>query len=52
MYRHFVPVQMGPTNLMDEPIGQADCAGQLDTSDKAQHVHPNLNGQKNYFAKI
>jgi hypothetical protein len=44
---NFVPVQTGPTNLMDVPIGQTDCAGQLDAFHKAEYIRPNFNRQKN-----
>jgi hypothetical protein len=47
MCHHFVPMQAGPTNLVDVPIGQTDCAGQFDAFYKAEHIRPNFNSQKN-----
>jgi hypothetical protein len=35
---------------MDEPIGQTDCAGQSDAFNKAKHIRPDFNSQKNNFA--
>jgi hypothetical protein len=51
MCHHFVAMQAGPTNLMDAPIGQADCASQLDAFNEAKHIRPNFNGKKNNFAE-
>jgi hypothetical protein len=51
MCHHFVPVQTGPTNFLDAPIGQTDHTGQLDAFYKAEHIRPNFNGQKNNNAK-
>jgi hypothetical protein len=50
---HFAPMQTGPTNLVDESVGQTDCAGQLDTSNEAKYIHPHFNGHpNNHFPKI
>jgi hypothetical protein len=45
-------VQTRPTDLVDLSIGQADCAGQSDSFNEAEHIRPNFNGQKNNFAEI
>jgi hypothetical protein len=52
MRHHFVAMQMGPANFVDFEVDQTNVAGQLDASDEAEHIHPNLNGQKNDFSKL
>jgi hypothetical protein len=52
MCPHFVAMQTGPTNFVDVPIGQTDCAGQLDSFNKPKHIRPNFNGQKNNSAEV
>jgi hypothetical protein len=49
MRQHFVPMQTGPTNFKDFIVGKANAAGQLDSFDEAEHVHPNFNGHQNNF---
>jgi hypothetical protein len=52
MSHHFVAMQTGPANFIDFKVDQTNGAGQLDASDKAEHINPNFNGQKNEFSEL
>jgi hypothetical protein len=39
------------TNFVDLPIGQTDCAGQLDAFNKTEHLRPDHDVHANSFAE-
>jgi hypothetical protein len=45
-------MQTGPTNLVNASIGQTDGVGQFNAFNEADNIHPNFDGQKNYFAEM